>query len=80
MEHHLVLRESDAAELFVWTDIEPEYEADFNRWYDREHMEERVSLPGFQWARRYRAAATGTPRYLALYRAESIAVFTSAAC
>lgn len=64
-------------QLFVWTDIDPAFEADFNRWYDREHMAERVALPGFRWARRYRASAGR--RYLALYRTESLEAFTSAA-
>lgn len=65
-------------QLLVWTDVEPAYEADFNRWYDREHMAERVAVPGFEWARRYRSAAP-TKRYLALYRTTSLEVFTSSA-
>jgi hypothetical protein len=64
-------------QLLVWTDIDPAFEADFNRWYDREHMAERMALPGFRWARRYCAVAGR--RYLALYRTESLSVFTSAA-
>ncbi len=64
-------------ELFIWTDIDPAHEADFNRWYDREHMAERAAIPGFVWARRYRARQAA-PRYLALYRTESLSVFTSA--
>lgn len=51
------------------------YEADFNRWYDREHMSERVSIPGFLKARRFRAI-THCPRpYLALYDTENLEVF-----
>ncbi|AKQ60017.1 DUF4286 family protein [Bordetella hinzii] len=65
-------------ELFIWTDIDPAHEADFNRWYDREHMAERAAIPGFMWARRYRARQAA-PRYLALYRTESLSVFTSEA-
>ena len=34
-------------------DIDPSDEADFNRWYDREHLEERVAIDGFLEARRY---------------------------
>ena len=64
-------------ELFVWTDIDPEHEEDFNRWYDREHMQERVSIPGFRWARRYRVLSDQARRYLALYRADGRDVFTS---
>ena len=67
------------AELFVWTDVDSNYEADFNRWYDREHMEERISIPGFIWGRRLRLTAGAGPRYLALYRTKDVGVFTSAA-
>jgi hypothetical protein len=61
----------------VWTDVDPAYDQDFNRWYDREHMGERVGIPGFVWARRYRAVSGARP-YLALYRTQSLAVFRSA--
>src|SRR5262249_28757328 len=33
-------------------------EPDFNRWYDREHLEERVAIEGFLEARRYVAHET----------------------
>lgn len=71
------IRNTQAAELFVWTDIDPIYEDDFNQWYDREHMEERVAISGFKWARRYRAVSKKARKYLALYRTENIDVFTS---
>ena len=64
-------------QLMVWTDIEAVDEPDFNRWYDREHMQERIALPGFRCARRYHALH-GCPRpYLALYDTEDLAVFDS---
>lgn len=63
-------------ELFIWTDIDPAFEDDFNQWYDREHMQERASIPGFRWARRYRSSSPGR-RYLALYRTDTVNVFTS---
>ena len=63
--------------LCIWTDIDPAHETDFNRWYDREHMQERVAIPGFQSARRF-AATDGCPRpYLALYFTDSLDVFRS---
>jgi len=71
------IRTTDQAQLFVWSDIDPDHEADFNQWYDREHMEERVRIPGFTGARRYRAVSGSARRYLALYRATSLADFTS---
>jgi hypothetical protein len=71
------IRTTDQAQLFVWSDIDPDHEADFNQWYDREHMEERVRIPGFTGARRYRAVSGSARRYLALYRASSLSDFTS---
>ena len=71
------IRTTDQAQLFVWSDIDPDHEADFNQWYDREHIEERVRIPGFTGARRYRAVSGSARRYLALYRASSLADFTS---
>jgi len=64
-------------ELLIWTDIAPEKEQDFNLWYDTEHMQERASIPGFQWSRRYRSNTASRP-YLALYRTDSLNVFSSA--
>lgn len=74
-----VKKETAKAELFVWTDVDPAYEFDFNRWYDREHMEERIAIPGFIWGRRLRLTAGAGPRYLALYRTRDLGVFTSEA-
>ncbi len=68
---------TNAAQLFVWSDIDPNHEIDFNQWYDREHMEERVRLPGFSGARRYRAVSGSARRYLALYRADALDCFTT---
>jgi hypothetical protein len=65
-------------ELFIWTNVEAVHEEDFNRWYDREHMEERARIPGFIWARRYRAVSDEACRYLALYRTRDVEVFLSA--
>ncbi|MDR0577011.1 MAG: hypothetical protein LBI87_05645 [Candidatus Accumulibacter sp.] len=64
-------------ELFIWTNVEAVHEEDFNRWYDREHMEERARIPGFIWSRRYRAVGDDKCRYLALYRTRDVGVFLS---
>ena len=64
-------------ELMIWTDVAPENEHDFNQWYDKEHMQERASIPGFRWSRRYYSKTAERP-YLALYRTESLHVFHSA--
>jgi hypothetical protein len=65
--------------LCIWTDIDPQYELDFNRWYDREHMQERVAIEGFQYARRFVATSACPQPYLALYYTDNLGVFTSEA-
>ena len=52
--------------LLTSMDIDAAHEAEFNRWYDREHLEERVAIDGFLEARRY-VAHDGKPKYLSLY-------------
>ena len=62
--------------LLTSMDIDEADEADFNRWYDREHLEERVAIEGFIEARRY-VAEQGSPKYLSLYSTETIDVLDS---
>ena len=39
--------------LMTFTEVLPDLEADFNEWYNREHLDERINIPGFRRARRY---------------------------
>ncbi len=64
--------------LAVWNAIAPEDEAGFNAWYDGEHVPERLALPGFLAARRYRGDDSAH-RYCALYDTESALALTSPA-
>ena len=64
--------------LAIWHDLEPEAEPDFIEWHNREHMPERLGVPGFLRGRRYRAVA-GAPRWFVLYETKDLAVLTSAA-
>jgi hypothetical protein len=57
-------------------DIDPSDEAEFNRWYDREHLLERVAIDGFLEARRY-IAHQGSPKYLCLYSTATFDVLDS---
>jgi hypothetical protein len=59
-------------------DIDAANETDFNRWYDREHLEERVAIEGFLEARRY-VAHSGSPRFLFLYSTRTLDVLDSPA-
>jgi len=64
--------------LMVWTDVPADKEKDFNRWYNEEHLAERLAIPGFLSAARYEAVK-GNPKHLAYYELESPAVLESAA-
>jgi len=57
--------------LAVFNQVKASDERDFNEWYNREHIDERVNLPGFHRARRY-VAVRGTPKYLATYECDSV--------
>jgi hypothetical protein len=62
--------------LLTSMDIDSSDEANFNRWYDREHLEERVAIDGFLEARRY-IAHQGSPKYLSLYSTRTFDVLDS---
>jgi hypothetical protein len=64
--------------LLTSMDVDPADEADFNRWYDREHIAERVAIEGFLEARRY-VAQDASPKYLGLYSTKTFDVLSSPA-
>ncbi len=61
--------------LTAWMNIPPDYEEEFNRWYNTEHLQERISIPGFLTARRY-LSLEGKPKYFALYELEEPGVLS----
>ena len=64
--------------LMVWCDVPADKEPEFNRWYNEEHLAERLSVPGFLSAARYEAVKGG-PKHLAVYELENPAVMESEA-
>jgi hypothetical protein len=58
--------------------VEPDegYEDTVNRWYDEEHLAERLRVPGILSARRW-TAVEGSPKYLAMYELENPGVVES---
>jgi len=50
----------------VATDVEPEWEAEFNRWYDAEHMPGLAAVPGTVHCARLRSL-DGEPQYHSCY-------------
>jgi hypothetical protein len=63
--------------LITIMDADPAEEADFNRWYDREHIIERTCIPGFLESRRY-LAVDGAPKYVNFYTTQDLAALDSA--
>ena len=61
------LSPTDAGALLINAmNVAPEHEADFNAWYDEEHIAALGAVPGVLSACRFRATAGG-PKYVALY-------------
>ncbi|MGH6901770.1 MAG: hypothetical protein ACREIR_03425 [Geminicoccaceae bacterium] len=64
--------------LVIWHDPAPEIERDYNEWHSKEHMLERVGVPGFLRGQRG-VAITGAPKYFNFYEVDDFATLTSKA-
>lgn len=64
--------------LITWMDVDSADEADFNLWYDREHLAERVGIEGFMEARRWIAVQAPT-RYFCTYSTDTFQALNSPA-
>ena len=62
--------------LAIFNNVAPGREAEFEHWFQTEHLAERIAIPGFLLARRYEALA-GQLRYFNYYLAQSAAVLKS---
>lgn len=58
--------------LMTFTEVPAPHEEDFNEWYNREHLDERVGMSGFRRARRY-VAVRADPKYFATYETKTVA-------
>jgi len=63
--------------VIVWNDIAPEGREQFYQWHDKEHIPERLAIPGFRRGRRY-VRRGHSPEWLTLYEASDLDVLTSA--
>jgi len=68
----------NSACLLIANDVAPGLEAEFEAWYQQEHLAERLAVPGFRTARRYRSLSA-SHAWLALYEVRDSAVFSSPA-
>lgn len=57
------------AVLVVQVEIDPVDEEEFNRWYDEEHIPEKLAEPGFLAVRRFKSS-DGAPKYMVIYELE----------
>ncbi len=64
--------------MAFYTDIDQDYEPQYRRWHNCEHMPERVSIPGFIEGRRY-LGSEGSPEFLMMYETEAVEVLESPA-
>lgn len=56
--------------LVVDVEVDQKVEDEWNQWYDNVHLPSILACPGFRTGSRYKADATGTPRYLTVYQLE----------
>lgn len=62
--------------LAIWNNVAPGREADFETWFQGEHLQERLGVPGFIYGRRHQAISGGSA-FFNFYLVESPAVLTS---
>jgi hypothetical protein len=61
----------------MWHEARPEARADYYEWHNREHMPERLGIPGFRRGRRY-IAVDGQLKFFILYETDALATLTGA--
>jgi hypothetical protein len=64
--------------LAIFNNVAPGREAEFEEWFQHEHLAERIAVPGFLLGRRHEAVS-GQPRYFNFYVTQSADVLKSAA-
>lgn len=62
--------------LAIWNDAKRGHEADFDAWFQGEHLLERLAVPGFLYGRRHEAIS-GSSGYFNFYLTQSPGVLTS---
>jgi hypothetical protein len=67
---------TDPGILAIFNDCRPGREAEFEAWYQGEHLLERLAVPGFLFGRPLESVS-GAPRYFAFYLVETPDVLTS---
>jgi hypothetical protein len=64
--------------LAIFNNVAPGREAEFEAWFQHEHLAERIAVPGFLIGRRHEAISA-QPRYFNFYITQSVEVLKSSA-
>jgi len=78
VEWELTMSLRGSAFVAIWNDVVSGREAEYDLWHNREHVPERVGVPGIIEGRRYVAPAGTRPAYFTLYDLASPDVLASA--
>ena len=65
-----------AGAVVVWNDVAAEGREQFYAWHDKEHIPERLAIPGFRRGRRY-IRPGHSPEWLTMYEADDLGVMVS---
>lgn len=65
-----------AGAVLVWNDVAQEGRRAFYEWHDKEHIPERLAIPGFRRGRRY-IKPGHSPEWFTMYEADDLSVVTS---
>ena len=63
--------------LAIFNNVTPGREGEFEEWFQHEHLQERLDVPGFLLGRRYEVVR-GEPNYFNFYVTRSVDVLASA--
>jgi hypothetical protein len=62
--------------VLVWNDVTDEGREEFYEWHDKEHIPERLAIPGFRRGRRF-VRPGHSPRWFTMYEADDLSIVTS---
>ncbi len=65
--------------LAIWHDIDPPQQKEYMEWHTREHMPERISIPGFSLGKRLINHDLSAYQYGTIYCGDELEVFRSSA-
>lgn len=63
--------------LAIWSTVDADFETDYLHWLTREHVFERVGVPGFRCGRVFRRRGSSPAEYMIMYEQDSAQVMSS---